>query len=268
MKVLLMGTGGADGIPALYGHDRVSKYARAKGGRDLRTRSAALVDSALKLDLGPDTLSQVHRFGIDPTEWSAVFFTHSDEDHLCLSEIQYGMFPFVESEKLEYTIYGNDIVCQLIRYRYPEWPIDLIELKKNEPVVHEAYHVTPIQATHKGDEECHNFIIERDGRRFLYATDTGFYKEEVFGILAGREIHALVIECSDGFLKTPYIGHMDIEQCISVVGRLRDSNAISHDAQVFTTHHAAGGNATHDELTEAFAPYDIVPGFDGLSFEV
>lgn len=268
MKVLLMGTGGADGIPALYGNDRVSKYARANGGKDLRTRSAALIDSVLKLDLGPDTLSQVHRFGIDATEWSAVFFTHSDEDHMCLSEIQYGMFPFVESEKLEYTIYGNEIVCQIIRHRYPEWPIDLIELENYKTVTHEAYQVTPVSATHKGDEDCHNFIIERDGRRLLYATDTGFYRGEVFDYLAGKDIHALVVECSEGFLKTPYIGHMDIDQCVELVGRLRKSKALSSDAQVFTTHHAAGGNATHEELVSALTPYGIHPGFDGLSFEV
>lgn len=268
MKVLLMGTGGADGIPALYGDDRVSKYARANGGKDLRTRSAAMVDSALKLDLGPDTLSQVHRFGIDARDWSAVFFTHSDEDHMCLSEIQYGMFPFVEDEKLDYTIYGNEIVCEIIRHRYPEWPIDLIELTAYKMVVHEAYQVTPISATHKGDEDCHNFIIERDGRRLLYATDTGFYREEVFDFLAGKDIHALVVECSDGFLKTPYIGHMDIDQCVSLVGRLRESGALAKDSQVFTTHHAAGGNATYDELTQALGPFGIQAGFDGLSFEV
>jgi hypothetical protein len=77
-----------------------------------------------------------------------------------------------------------------------------------------------------------------------------------------------VIECSEGFLKTPYIGHMDIEQCIRLVERLRDSKALSQDAKVFTTHHAAMGNATHEELTAALAPYGIKPGFDGLSFEV
>ncbi|MBI1335135.1 MAG: hypothetical protein GC165_19905 [Armatimonadetes bacterium] len=268
MKVLLMGTGGADGIPALYGDDRVSKYARANGGRDLRTRAAALVDRDFKIDLGPDTLSQVHRFGIDPRDWSALFVTHSDEDHLCLSEIQYGMFPFVECEKLEYTIYGNPIVCELIRHRYPEWPIDLIELKKWHTVTHEAYQVTPVHATHKGDEECHNFIIEKDGRRFFYATDTGFYRQETFDFLAGKGLHAMVIECTDGFHKTPYVGHMDIAQCVEQVSRLRENGALAKGSQVFTTHHSAGGGATYEELEQALCPYGITPGFDGLSFEV
>ncbi len=268
MKVLLMGTGGADGVPALYGDDRVSCYAREHGGKDIRTRSAALIDLEIKLDLGPDTLAQVQRQGIDAREWSAVFFTHSDEDHLCLSEIQYGMFPFVECEKLEYTIYGNSLVCELIRHRYPEWPIDLVELSAYRSVQHEEYLVTPIRATHKGDEECHNFIVERDGRRFLYATDTGFYQQEVFDFLAGKQIHAMVVECSDGFAKTPYNGHMDLAQCVELVHRLRNDGALASNAQVFTTHHAAGGNATYAELEDALRPHEIVAGYDGLSFEV
>lgn len=268
MKVLLMGTGGADGIPAFYGDDRVSKYARTYGGKDLRTRSAALINSDLKIDIGPDTLSQVHRLSINPREWSALFVTHSDEDHLCLSEIQYGMFPFVECEKLEYTIYGNEVVCDMIRHRYPEWPIDLVELKNYETVAYDGYRVTPIKASHKGDEECHNFVIEREGRRLLYATDTGFYPKEVFEFLAGKEIHAMVVECTDGFHKTPYVGHMDLAQCVELVSRLRESHALIDGAQVFTTHHSAGGGATHEELSDALRPYGIAPGFDGLSFEV
>lgn len=268
MKVLLLGTGGADGIPALYGDDRVSRYARENGGKDLRTRSSALVNQDFKLDLGPDTLAQVHQFRLNPRDWSALFVTHSDEDHLCLSEIQYGMFPFVECEKLEYTIYGNELVCELIRHRYPEWPIDLVELSSYNSVQHEEYLVTPIPATHKGDEECHNFIIEEQGRRFLYATDTGFYHQEVFDFLAGKDIHCLVVECSDGFHKTPYIGHMDLAQCTETVSRLRESGALAKNAQVFTTHHAAGGNGTHAELEAALQPFGIEVGFDGLSIEV
>ena len=111
-------------------------------------------------------------------------------------------------------------------------------------------------------------MIEKDGRKFLYATDTGLYRQEVFDFLAGWNIHAVVVECSEGFHKTPYVGHMDLAQCVEQVSRLRENGAIAPGAAIFTTHHTAGGNATHDELTEALAPYGILPGFDGLSFEV
>jgi phosphoribosyl 1,2-cyclic phosphate phosphodiesterase len=268
MQILLLGTGGSDGIPAFYGDDRVSEYARKHGGKDRRSRAAALVDGTLKLDLGPDTLSQMNQHGLDARDWTALFVTHSDEDHLCLSEIQYGLFPFVECEHLGFPIYGNSTVQAKIRERYPLWPMDVIKLEKYKPVSHEGFMITPIHATHKDDEECHNFIIEKEGKSFLYATDTGVYREEVFDFLAGKNIDCLVIECSDGKHKTPYIGHMDIAQCVETVQRLRQSRALSTTAQVFTTHHTAGGDATHQELIDVLKPYDIKPGFDGMTIKI
>ena len=63
MQVRLLGTGGSDGIPAFYGNDRVSAHARKVRGKEMRTRSAALVDGTLKIDLGPDTLCQLNAHG-------------------------------------------------------------------------------------------------------------------------------------------------------------------------------------------------------------
>jgi phosphoribosyl 1,2-cyclic phosphate phosphodiesterase len=268
MQILLLGTGGADGIPAFYGNDRVSNHARKHGGRDVRSRSAAIIDGILKIDLGPDTQSQMIRHGLSPRDWFSLFLTHSDDDHLCLSEIQYGLFPFVECEKLEYTIYGNATVCDLIRKRYPEWPMNLVELHKYISVEDHGYAITPLHATHKEDEECHNFLIEKDNKKFLYATDTGYYRDEVFDFLAGKQIGGVVIECSDGFHKTPYVGHMDLAQCVDTVSRLRENGAIATDAQVFTTHNAAGGGGTHAELEAALVPHGIYVGYDGLQIDL
>ena len=267
MQVRLLGTGGSDGIPAFYGNDRVSNYARQHRGKDLRTRAAALIDGTLKIDLGPDTLCQLNTHGLEARDWTALFFTHSDEDHLCLSELQYGLFPFVECEDLGFTIYANEAVCQKIEERYPKWPIDLVRTQKNTTYLHEGYSVTPVEATHTVGEECHNLIFAKDGCSFLYATDTGVYSEATFAALADRQLDALVIECSDGVHKTPYVGHMDVQQCVEVVGRLRESGALRAGAQVVTTHHTAGGGLTHVELEEILRPYDMRPGFDGMVIE-
>ncbi len=268
MQIRLLGTGGSDGIPAFYGNDRVSNYARQHRGKDVRSRAAALVDGTLKIDLGPDTLWQMNSQGLEARDWTALFFTHSDEDHFCLSELQYGLFPFVECEELEFTVYGNETVCAKINARYPKWPIDLVRTRKNETYLHEGYEITPIEATHSEGEECHNLIFAKGGASFLYATDTGVYSEATFSALAGRELDALVIECSDGRVKTPYMGHMDVNQCVEVVSRLRSEGALKKDAQVVTTHHTAAGDLTHAELGEILRPYDMVAGFDGMVIEI
>lgn len=268
MKVLLMGTGGADGIPSLYGNTRVDENARQKRGKEIRSRAAALIDDSIKIDLGPDTLSQIQRLGIDARQWSALFVTHTDDDHFCLSEIQYGLFPFVELEHLDYTIYGNAMAKEKMSHKYPKWPIDFRLLEPFITTHHDGYSVTPIRANHSQSEICFNFIFEKENKKFLYATDTGFYSEETFRFLENQALDLLVVECSDGLKKTPYVGHMDIAQCVELVQRLRQTNAIKPQAQVFTTHHTSAGDATHEELKALLAPYNIQPGFDGLTIEL
>jgi phosphoribosyl 1,2-cyclic phosphate phosphodiesterase len=268
MKVLLMGTGGADGIPSFYGGTRVDQHARTYRGKDIRSRSAALIDDVLKIDLGPDTLSQIQNLGLDARHWTSLFITHSDDDHLCLSELQYAMFPFVEEIQLNYAIFGNTSVCKKISERYPKWPIETHCLAPFVQEEHLGYLVTPILANHSQDEMCFNFIFEKNGKKFLYATDTGYYSEETFAFLEGKQIHAMVVECSDGLHKTPYVGHMDIVQCVELVTRIRESKGLTLNAPVYTTHHTSNGDATHEELTQILAPYRIKPGHDGLTFEI
>src|SRR4051794_3908540 len=129
MRIRLLGTGGADGIPALCSKSPVSEYAREHGGKDVRTRAAALVDGELKIDFGPDTLAQIQRDGIDSCDWIAAIFTHSDEDHLTVSEFQYFLYPFNDNDNLPFVVFGNAEVCRKIRERYPEWPMDIQETK-------------------------------------------------------------------------------------------------------------------------------------------
>ena len=268
MRIQLLGTGAADGIPAFYGTDRISTHARKHGGKDVRGRSTALIDGVLKIDMPPETLSQLHRFGLDPREWTGLVFTHSHEDHFSPGELQYAMFPFTEMDHLGYTVYGNEVIVSAIKARYPEWPMDVRTIRKNRPFKHAKYEITPIHATHKDDEECHNLIISDGDKKFFYATDTGVYSEETFEAVANTMCDALVIECTEGVHKTSYVGHLDVEQCIGMVTRLRESGAVRPNAPVVTTHHAASGGLTHEELEVILAPYAMVPGYDGMTIEI
>ena len=48
----------------------------------MRTRAAALIDGCIKIDLGPDTLTQVHRDQLDARDWCGLVFTHGHDDHI------------------------------------------------------------------------------------------------------------------------------------------------------------------------------------------
>lgn len=268
MNLRLLGTGAADGIPAFYGRDRVSRHAREAGGKDRRTRSAAVLDGVIKIDLGPDTYHQCVRDGIDPRDWTAILFTHSHEDHLAVSELQYALYPFTEQEQLPAAIYGNATVCRKIRDRYPDWPLELHETRSFVPFVHGAYTVTPVRAFHTEGEDCQNLLIERDGRAILYATDTGVWESETFEFLKGRPLHAIVLECTDALCPSTYDGHLDLAEMVEVVGRLRTGGSIIEGTEIVSTHHAASGLATHAELEAAFAPHGFAVGFDGMVLAV
>ncbi|RYG49724.1 hypothetical protein EON79_00250 [bacterium] len=264
MTIRLLGTGAADGIPSFYGDDPVSKYARENGGKDIRTRSAALVDGHLKIDLGPDTLCQLNRDRLSARDWSTLIFTHGHDDHFCPSEIQYALFPFVSCEKLEFSIYGNESVVHKIREQYPHWPIETVITRSFETFEHADYKITPVRARHKEDEDSQNLIIQRGDKTLLYATDTGVWPHETFAFLDSYKIDCLVLECTDGVNKGTYLGHLDIEACVEMVDALRQSGVLHSRSRVITTHHAASGGARHCDLERILGKHRIEPGYDGM----
>lgn len=264
MNIRLLGTGAADGIPGFFSNNEVSRWARENGGKDVRTRTAALVDGHLKIDLGPDTLTQLHRFELDARDWSCLAFTHSHEDHFTVSEIQYALFPFVESDHLAFPIYANSTICQAIRHRYPDWPLELVETRSFLTYHHGPYRITPVAANHSIGEDCQNLLIENRGRTLLYASDTGVYAEETFAFLKSIRIDCLVIECTEGLCPSPYNGHLDLVSCVDVIERLRGQGTLRQGARVITTHHSHSGGARHCDLEREMAKYGMEPGFDGM----
>lgn len=267
MTVTLLGTGAADGIPAFYSGTRVSQYAREHRGKDVRSRCAALVDDVLKVDLGPDTWYQLAREGHDARDWIALLITHSDNDHFSIDELQYAVFPFNVMEFFGFPIYANANVCRQVIERYPDWPFEVTVTKSFQPVEIAEYKVTPIEANHKRDEDSHNFIID-DGRSvLLYGTDTGYWFDTTWEYLKGIKLDCMVLECSEGFNPTPYNGHLDANEFLAVVDRLRRMGTVHDKTRIVTTHHSHNGEGTHGELVAFFAPHGIEVGYDGLVLE-
>lgn len=268
MELLLLGTGAAEGIPAFYSNSRVSQYARKHGGKEIRTRSGAIVDGSLKIDLPPDTLMQMQREGLDAQDWSALLFTHGDDDHFAVRELQYAVHPFSQMDHIAFTIYGNDKICSEIRANYPKWPIELHETKSFESFSHADFKITPIEARHNHIEDCQNHIIERGGKTMLYATDTGVWHDKTWDFLSSYSLDLLAIECTEGFADEGYDGHLTLRECLFVVDRLRLNKILKPGARVVTTHHSHNGDGTFEELRNALEPHGIEAGYDGYRIEI
>jgi phosphoribosyl 1,2-cyclic phosphate phosphodiesterase len=268
MELILQGTGGADGIPSFFADSRVSDFASKHGGKDVRTRSAAIIDRSLKIDLGPDTFAQAVKSGIRPTEWDALLITHTHDDHLCVSELQYMFHPFTPSIEAAFPIFGNAVAVAKIQDRYDAWPFDLFETRSFAPFQVGEYEVHPVKAYHKLDEDAHNFVIRRGDSCLLYATDTGVWEEPTWDYLAQFKLSGMVIECTDGTQESTYDGHLNIPTMLGMIDRLVKLGVVSGDTQIVTTHHVASGDCTHAELESILAPHGILPGFDGMILRV
>jgi len=267
MTIQLLGTGAADGVPPLFTANRLGAKSFDPSSKDYRTRAAALVDDCIKLDLGPDTMAQNQRFQIDPLLWDAIIFTHSHEDHFTVSEIQYTLHPFNANEYAPFVIYANPTVKALIEARYPDWPIEVVQTHLFQPTFIGDYKVTPVRARHSETEECQNLIIEKDGKKIGYMTDTGWWREPTWQFLEDVKLDAMVIECTDGLCDSGYDGHLDIRELDLVLDRLSKMGTISSSIPIVTTHHSHLGGS-HEELTAAMKPLGIAPGFDGMKITV
>ena len=267
MNIRLLGTGGADGVPALYSDSRVSLYAREHGGKDIRSRAAALIDGVLKIDLGPDTWSQLTREGLDARDWTALLFTHSDADHFAPDELMYTLFPFNDMEFGGFTVYANEHICRRILDKFPEWPMEMVMTQSFKPVTHGEYLITPIRAHHLHGEDAHNYIIQDGKSTLLYGTDTGVWDEPTWEALKEFKLDCLVLECSEAFASTNYDGHLDVKEFMQVLGKLQDMGTVHDGTQIWTTHHSHQGEGTHAELEEFFNPEGINVGYDGVVIE-
>src|SRR5437773_2231152 len=108
MEIKLLGTGSAEGWPGLFCSCDICVRSRVAGGKNLRTRTSALIDGVAKIDLPPDTLQHIHTQGLDLTKLEFLAFTHAHDDHLAAAELQYLSWMFVPKTLLKpLTILGS-----------------------------------------------------------------------------------------------------------------------------------------------------------------
>ena len=65
MKIKFLGTAAAEGIPALFCDCRVCQNARKVGGKEIKTRSQAIVDDKILIDFPADTYMHSLYGGLD-----------------------------------------------------------------------------------------------------------------------------------------------------------------------------------------------------------
>jgi phosphoribosyl 1,2-cyclic phosphate phosphodiesterase len=272
MKVTLLGTSGAEGWPGLFCRCDACGKARKLRGKNIRTRSSALIDNVLKIDFPPDTLHHVIQYDLDLRCLTALLFTHAHDDHFSGPELQYLSDYFVPSPiQNPLPIYGPiDVIARLESgLDLSRTPITLTTLQPWQPAIVGGYRVTPILAQHDPTQTCFNYIIEdQEGVALLYASDTGWYEEPTWHFLSRYQLDGVVVECAKGPCEGGYMAHMCIPEVIRFRRKLIDMGCFHPDSPLVTTHFSHLGGLMHDELEALLSPHSIQTGYDGMTFHV
>ena len=276
MKIKYFGTAAAEGIPALFCHCKVCEYARANGGKDVRTRSQAMIDDALLLDFPPDTYMHVLTYGLPLHKLHHCFVTHAHHDHL----YPYDFFmrapsyaPSLGEHTAPLNIYGSEIVQNTIEKEFSRKELEdkgIIKchtLEPFKPCFAGEYKVTPLKASHSKVRGPYIYIIQKGDKAMLYAHDTGFFPDETWKCLENNPVKfdCVSLDCcnGEGPLNSDY--HMNVEKNLLVKERLTELNCADEKTIFCVNHFSHNAKVVlYNELVEAVKPYGFIVSYDGM----
>lgn len=262
MRVQLLGTGAADGLPNAFCHCATCAEARTSGR--IRARSSALVDGRILIDPGPDTALQVSRFGSDLRSADHWLITHGHPDHLdplllLIRDWVLGDAPL--------SIWGPPgALARLDHWLSPTSGIELhsvapgfratLVIDDQEYVIraHRADHVAPPRAPDSEQsidamaDEALLWSIEDQDVSLLYATDTGPGPS-----VAAGPYDCVLLDATFGPKLDHGTGHLDFATIGQVLSEWRSIGVIDVSSRVIATHlghHNPPYLALLDQLTK------------------
>jgi phosphoribosyl 1,2-cyclic phosphate phosphodiesterase len=277
MKLVYLGTGAAEGIPAVFCSCAVCAEARRRGGKDIRTRSQALLDGTILFDFPPDSYAHYLSSGFDSFDLPSIkrlFITHSHMDHFYPEELQLRRPVFVASTPVEtLRIYGNRAVeRELLRLQEKERAVPRNEFryaKPFEPLEAAGYRITPLPALHDRNEECLFYAVEGGASSLLYAHDTGIFPGAVWDYFAQTKprFNLVSLDCTC-MIHRDGGNHMGIPDCVEVRERLISLGAADKTTVFALNHFSHNGGLNHAELCGAAEKEGFITAFDGMEIEV
>ncbi len=268
MKLTYLGTAAAEGFPAVFCNCEYCNEARRLGGKNIRTRSQAIINDDLLIDFPADTYAHFLREGILGDKIKYLFITHSHPDHLCPSDLYMRHTYFAHDLRVPtLQVFGSPVSCKAIGNEpinvqiNPISPFDVVDLGE--------YRVTAMPARHMKGGEPYIYIIEGE-KTLLYAHDTGYFFEEVFEYIEkkGIKFDMVSLDCTNVDIPiSDEDGHMGFSNIGRVLERLSTIGAVNDKTVKYVNHFSHNGNPQHHLLEKRAEEYGCKVAFDGCQVE-
>ena len=285
MKIKYLGTAAAEATPAFFCSCEVCEKSRQAGGKNIRTRSQALIDGDLLIDFPADTYLHIMNYGLDLRDVKSLLITHGHDDHMYADDLVYRLspvyahFPNDNKDKQPLDIFVSKksskkmlavFKAQSVRLRDRK-ALKVHTVKAYEPFVTNGYTVTPLRANHATGQNLEPliYIIQKDRKTLLYAHDTGYFFDDVWDYLvkSGKKFDFVSLDCTSTNRKEVKGTHMNLTACCMVKDRLIENN-LADDKTVFCLNHFShNGGYTYDELVPIAEEIGFIVSYDTMEVE-
>ena len=279
MKIKVLGSAAAEGIPALWCECETCEKARQLKGKDLRRRTSYLLDEDTLVDFGPDAYWQINEFGVDLLKIERIVYTHRHSDHLSPLELFWRRkCGWLSKVSKSINVFGGFHVFTRIiaecgmqgeTYKLDDLNIIPCELSHGKFVEDNGLGILPLNADHDLGRNAFVYVFSRQGAKVLICNDTGFLPEATWAMLAGQQVDVAIIDCTFGTLHPEWDGgHMGSGAVVRMRLKLLEIGALKEDGRVFANHFSHNGHSLHSDLERYFIGKHIGVAYDGMEIEI
>lgn len=272
MKLTYLGTAAAEGFPALFCNCEYCREARRLGGKNIRTRSQAIINDDLLIDLPPDTYAHFLNNKIEADKIKYLVVTHSHSDHFYEKELRTRHSPYAHNMRVpRLEMYAGEGVKNIIdKINTEKYTVDFKWIQPFDIITVGDYTITALPAKHSAEKSLF-YIISQGNKNILYAHDTGYFYEEVLDYIKdkGYVFDLISLDCTN--IDIPVSddgGHMGIDNINRVVERLKQNGNINDATKIIVNHFSHNAAPIHHKLEERVKEYGYMVSYDSMSIEI
>lgn len=274
MKILYMGTAAAEGWPGLFCSCAICSHARQVGGRNIRTRTQALLDDDLLIDFPPDSYCHALQYQLDMGKLQTLLVTHSHMDHWFPTDLIHRHSHFGHGAQGILHVYGNEAVEKLyydniLIDRFKPHPLDdavqFHRIEGGSRFQAGKWEIVAVPADHDKRENPLVYICKKEGKSLFYGHDTGAnLSPKAWELLSEERFDLISLDATMG-QKTIGGYHMGLPDIEPFVEKLKNLGCVDNHTRIVINHFSHNGQMTHDELSAWAEKRGMVAAYDGLT---